>query len=423
MNQLESINKFLTTLVFCIFSLFAGGQSSLEEYVKKNAVPIESIDPAANNYSELEPLGNAIGDAKVVMLGEQDHGDAPTFLAKTRIIKYLHEKKGFNIIAFESDFFGLNIGWDNITKETNEVESFIRKNIYPIWTHCDACAHLLYNYIPNSYKTTAPLVVSGFDSQLYLDFSINNLVTKLDSVLKAVNAPIAVRPEYTSSILLTLDSLITIRPKTESDSGFYKRCDTYLKEIKHDISQKLNENNIWSMLIDNLIELCFQNKNLNSNTLKAQNARDFQMAQNLKWLVNARFPDQKIIVWAANDHIARFENSPGVLTRMGKYFAEDTMLNKISYVIAFTSYGGTAGRIGGSTFTIREPKNNSVETWIARTYKYAFMDFKAYNKIFPNSSKPFYMKALNHKTFFKANWTKAFDGVFYIKEMYPCKGI
>jgi erythromycin esterase-like protein len=82
------------------FSLQTEGQDLIRDYVKSNTVRLSSINPDSIDYSDLAPIGRAIGDARVVMLGEQDHGDAPTFLAKARLIKYLHEKKGFNVLAF-----------------------------------------------------------------------------------------------------------------------------------------------------------------------------------------------------------------------------------------------------------------------------------------------------------------------------------
>ena len=79
-------------------------------------MPIASIQPDLVEFSDLDAVGAAIGDARIVMLGEQDHGDGATFLAKTRLIKYLHEEKGFNVLAFEADFFGLNEGWSQLPK-------------------------------------------------------------------------------------------------------------------------------------------------------------------------------------------------------------------------------------------------------------------------------------------------------------------
>ena len=100
--------KFTITILLIITCNPGFTQRDIKTYVLANVRQIAAIDPAFQGYSDLEVIADAIGDARIVMLGEQDHGDAPAFLAKTRLIKYLHEKKGFNVLAFESDFFGIN---------------------------------------------------------------------------------------------------------------------------------------------------------------------------------------------------------------------------------------------------------------------------------------------------------------------------
>lgn len=99
-----NLSTILTALFILFIVAFTQAQPSIKDYVKENTVKITNISPYTDDYSELEAIGTAIGDAKIVMLGEQDHGDAPTFLAKSKIIQYLHEEKGFNVMAFESDF-------------------------------------------------------------------------------------------------------------------------------------------------------------------------------------------------------------------------------------------------------------------------------------------------------------------------------
>jgi hypothetical protein len=102
---------------------------------------------------------------------------------------------------------------------------------------------------------------------------------------------------------------------------------------------------------------------------------------------------------------------------MSSYFTRDSSLLEKSYIIGFTSYDGEAGRLGMKTFKIRKPKPDGFENWINKSFNYAFVDFKIYN----GNSEEFYLKGLGHNTFFKKDWTKIFDGIFYIKEMYPCE--
>ena len=80
---------------------FMDRDKGIKDYVKKNLHIVNSINPKDTNFDDLVE----IGDAKLVLLGEQCHGDGDTFAAKSRLVKYLHEKKGFNVLAFEADFF------------------------------------------------------------------------------------------------------------------------------------------------------------------------------------------------------------------------------------------------------------------------------------------------------------------------------
>ncbi len=53
--------------------------ASKVEWLQKNAVRIRSIDPGDDDFSDLMPLKKIIGNARVVQLGEQSHGDGATF--------------------------------------------------------------------------------------------------------------------------------------------------------------------------------------------------------------------------------------------------------------------------------------------------------------------------------------------------------
>lgn len=63
-------------------------------WLADHAVRLRSIDPADDDFRDLEPLRVTLAGVRVVLLGEQNHGDGTTFLAKTRLIRFLHERMG-----------------------------------------------------------------------------------------------------------------------------------------------------------------------------------------------------------------------------------------------------------------------------------------------------------------------------------------
>jgi len=418
------MKKLLFLLSAVLLFSVSHGQSSLKEYIQQSAIAISTIQPDATDFSDLESIGNAIGDAKIVMLGEQDHGDAPTYLAKTRLVKYLHEKKGFNVLAIESDFFALNRGWEQLPKDSATMTAYLNYNIFPIWTGCDACFPLFRQYVPRTFETSSPLQIAGFDNQMIMPYS-KELPHQLDSVLLSLQLPVTKTPEYRQQIIPMLDSLRKWW-YSKPDYALFDQCATRLRQLKQEASQKLDANNFWLQVIDNLIQ---ENehfrylKDKNKNTKYSNNIRDIQMAENLAWLTKVKYPNEKIIVWAASEHISKTrENLPNnkrKLITMGGAFTTDAALAAKTYILGFSSYEGTAGRLGFPDYPLPQPKKESFENWIRSKGAYSFVDFKKYQQAHTDDEE-FYMSGYNHFNV-EAPWTRIFDGMFYIDKMYTCK--
>ncbi len=73
------------------------GRESIVAYLKLRAHPLTTA-------SDLDPLIERIGDARVVLLGEASHGTAEYYTWRAAITKRLIAEKGFNFVAVEGDW-------------------------------------------------------------------------------------------------------------------------------------------------------------------------------------------------------------------------------------------------------------------------------------------------------------------------------
>jgi erythromycin esterase len=75
--------------------------TSLAAWIGDHAVTADTLDPDGS-LDELEPLREVVGDARVVAIGESAHHVREFYLLRHRLLRFLVERCGFSVYAFET---------------------------------------------------------------------------------------------------------------------------------------------------------------------------------------------------------------------------------------------------------------------------------------------------------------------------------
>ena len=410
------------------------------EWLKRNVVQIKSTNPDDDDYSDLEQLKNKIGNSRIVLLGEQSHGDGTTFLMKTRLIKFLIKEMGFDVILFESGLFDCR-KIDEFIKNGVPAIQAIRKGIYPNWNRSEQFQPL----IEVIKKYWNELHIGGFDCQFTGEASQEFFLNDFEKYLKSENIDTRNFSNWpnTKVILKNILEERFIKPKPQLPAPDLRT--DYVKNIQQIITtlQRLSNDStpgdtkFWIQMLESTLQqtkIYWQTYGIQDTGMNPTETilnRDIQMGKNLIWQANDNYPNKKIIVWAATVHIAR--NLPnievvgnpkmyeGVVT-MGDV-AWETLGNQL-YAIGFTAYQGIIGWAAWEIKrTLEKPEPDSLEDLFFKTgYDNCFLDLRKIDnsgqwlkqKV---SCRPFGYLAVN------SDWTKNLDGIVFTKEMIPSKKV
>ena len=174
--------KKIFLLFFISFSFFLNAQNSTKEEINTRLVDLHKVGDGNENFAGFEQIKNEIGDSEIVMLGEQSHTDATTFETKIKLIKYLHQEMGFEILAFESSIYDCHKAWSMI-QNGHDVKDALGKGVYAIWSTKEEL-YPLYNYVQQQLERENPLMVAGFDTQIIGKLASDHFEEDLNSYLR-----------------------------------------------------------------------------------------------------------------------------------------------------------------------------------------------------------------------------------------------
>lgn len=400
-------------------------------WLSEHAVRIASIDPDHENFADLEPLKRAIGDARVVQLGEQSHGDGACFLAKCRLVKFLHQEMGFDVLVWESGVFDCREA-DRALRTTEQplLDATWKQGIFGIWT-LSAQVRPVLQYARDSAGMDRPLETAGYDCQ----FSGGKPERWLDA-LAAFLAPLGEGHPSTHIIAAIRRESATLTGMSTDETAL----EGVIQGLEN-LGGLVNAGRVKLVEAHGRDEFTFMRRTIDDAAAAARmslgevriragkpghrNHRDQRMGENLIWLANERYKDRKLIVWAATMHEVHDVQKirPSWRPEFYKGFVSAGTVAKAAlghdlYTIAFDAHEGSAGSCFGQSRAIEPSPEGSIGSLLAHVeHPFLFLDFRP---LAPDHwlREPIVMRTLGYVPM-DAVWPDQFDAVFFTRMMFP----
>ena len=401
------------------------------QWLSDHAVAIQSIDPDDDaDFTDLQPLKKLIGDARLVVLGEQSHGDGAVFLAKARLVKFLHQEMGFDVLAWESGMFDCSEVQRAMRDPAVPMDEVCKRGVFGIWT-ASAQVRPTLEYVRESIKSERPIETCGFDHQFSAGAATRwpqAMLTYFDAADPAL-LPGEVRQALESGI----------KPIFERDAANLQQLQTILTRLaslmdehREALTKTHGEESFVVMrrcADDTIVSAKSMAEFLAGGERPAavlNNTRDERMAENLVWLMNERYKNRKVIAWMATFHGAHDIQKIRPAMNAALYdgvvncgTAAHKTLGRAMYTIGFTAADGKAGNVWGrSTMDLPKPSADSLEDLCLKTGKpFLFIDFKSLPQDHWLRGE-LVSRPLGYGEMI-AIWPNQMDAMCYIKTMFP----
>jgi len=398
-------------------------------WLRDHGIPFATVEPG-DDFSDLQPLKQIIGDARIVSVGEATHGTHEFQAMKDRLVRFLVTKMGFTDFAMEAnlpecervnDYVHTGQGdlpqllrglyfWTWNTEEVRDMVNWMRAhNASPAGTPCISfhgfdmqSISVAMGDVLTYLQQVDPPAATNADAR-YMDLP-GRFIANQDAVMRLRGGSAADRSAFLAGVQNVYDNLATMRNRytAASTSGAYART---VRDARIAVQGA---------------------EYVAADPAKQNDVRDRYMAENVTWLLDRAGPNAKIILWAHNQHVGTTPYD--TVKSMGMWLREQ--YGDAMRVIGQTFYAGACNAVEGmvTEVVVPPPLPDSYEAAFHGTgYPRAIVDLRAVHAGTtatnwlegPHPSRAIgagYDEAAPEKFFNETRLPEKFDALIYIQD-------
>jgi erythromycin esterase-like protein len=327
-----------------------------------------------NQIPDLDPLVDAIGDAKFVLLGEASHGTHEYYTWRAHISKRLIEEKGFSFIAVEGDWpdcYRINRYIKGYPASGNSAFEVLHAfNRWPTWMWANWEMVALTDWLRNYNQQHEGDKIGFYGLDVYsLWESLEALITYLDK-------------KDPGTWFTALKVRQCFDPYSDDEGRAYARASVVVPDLCEDevvkLLMEIRENMSRYNTDPEAVMSTEQNAYVLLNAERyyramvrpgslSWNIRDHHMSDTLDRLMQYHGPEAKAIVWEHNTHIGDARATDMIdegLVNVGQLVRENHALEGV-YIVGFGSYQGSvvAGRQWGDVMRSMQVPQAMSDSW------------------------------------------------------------
>jgi erythromycin esterase-like protein len=341
-------------------------QRQVADEIRKLALPL------AGAGADYDPLLQAIGDARLVLIGEASHGTHEFYALRAELTRQLIESKGFHAVATEADWpdaYRVNRFVRGRSRDVEAVESLAGFERFPawMWRNADVLDFVgwLKEHNDKVPATAAAAKVGFYGLDLY---SLHGSIDAVVAFLERSDPEAALRARRRYSCFDHFRDDVQ-RYGLEAGLGLTKSCEDEAVEQLAELRQRAAERTASAPLEEEELFFAEQNARVVVNAEEyyrsmfrsresSWNLRDSHMVETLDALMaflDQRVGRSKVVVWAHNSHVGdaratemgeRGELNVGQLVRQ-KHGTDAVLVGfttRSGTVTAASEWGGPAER-------------------------------------------------------------------------------
>ncbi|HKV08894.1 MAG TPA: erythromycin esterase family protein, partial [Thermoanaerobaculia bacterium] len=265
------------------------------DWIRGQAIPLLTTR-AGHGFSDLAPLRNVIGDARVVALGEATHGTREFFQMKHRLLEYLVSELGFSVFAIEANW-----------PESEAVDEYVRTGqgdparalaglYFWTWNTEEVLDLIRWMRQWNSVSGHRQVRFYGFDLRAGA-VAAERLAARLQQIDAGLAAEVgpalarlvaderadAPKKENLAAVAAVLPRIAERLPKPASAADRQAKVDRHYVQVLQQYTE------LWG-------------------GSAGGGVRDRAMAENVLWIADVAEPGTRIVLWAHNGHVNKTDD-------------------------------------------------------------------------------------------------------------------